>query len=309
MQKIIISKSRLLLIATMLPLILGACNSTAGMVTPTSAPTMTRTPSPGQTRLDEKGIKQVWVPPGSFLMGSDEASLQALEALHPPGFVLAEFAYEQPQHRVTIRRGFWIDKYEVTNAAFQAFATDGGYQKQAYWSEAGRKWLSTQSIDQLPKYCYPDGPEYPRVCVTWYEAEAYANWRGGRLPTEAEWEYAARGPESRVYPWGNEWDPSRCNVVDSHSLAPVGNFPTGASWVGALDMAGNAMEWVQDWLGTDYYQQGDMLDPTGPASGAAKVQKGGWWSGTQFVARAAYRHYTDPPDYADLHIGFRVVSP
>jgi formylglycine-generating enzyme required for sulfatase activity len=96
-------------------------------------------------------------------------------------------------------------------------------------------------------------------------------------------------------------------VTDSTGLKPTGNYPLGASWVGALDMAGNVMEWVQDWLGD--YTAGATKDPVGPATGKVKVEKGGWWGGPLFVARSAYRHFEDPPEYGDIHIGFRVVSP
>ena len=260
----------------------------------------------GQIRFDQKGIEQVWVPAGSFLMGTDEATILELKALDPPGFVLGEFASEQPQHEVRITAGYWVDKYEVTNKAYRAFVEDGGYQHKAFWSEAGWGWLRSQDVNQLPQHCPGDLPDNPVAFVTWYEAEAYAQWRGGRLPTEAEWEYAARGPKALVYPWGNEFDSHRCNVVDSTGLKPVGSYPTGASWVGALDMSGNVMEWVQDWLGP--YSAGTAENPTGPATGKVKVEKGGWWGGLSFVARSAYRHFEDPPDYGDKHIGVRVVS-
>ena len=240
------------------------------------------------------------------MMGTGEAAIAELSALNPPGFVLGEFPSEQPQHEVQITHGYWIDKYEVSNKAFRAFVEAGGYQRQEYWSEAGWKWLSGQPINALPRYCLANLPDNPIACVTWYEAEAYARWRGGRLPTEAEWEYAARGPQSLTYPWGNDFDSQRCNVVDSHGLTPVGSYPAGASWVGALDMAGNVMEWVQDWLGN--YSEGAIDDPTGPATGRVKVEKGGWWGAPSFVARSAYRHFEDPPEYNDLHIGFRIVT-
>lgn len=263
----------------------------------------------GQRRVDGKGISQVWVPAGSFRMGSDAASIQALENLQPPppGFVLGEFPSEQPQHEVHLTKGYWIDTYEVTNKAFRAFVEAGGYTSQSDWSEAGWAWLGQQTVSQLPRYCLGNLPDNPVACVTWYEAEAYAHWRGGRLPTEAEWEYAARGPDALTYPWGNEFDLSRCNLVGSQGLQPVGSYPSGASWVGALDMAGNVMEWVQDWLGP--YSPDPVTDPTGPASGKVKVEKGGWWSGSMFVGRSAYRHFEDPPEYSDLHIGFRIVTP
>jgi formylglycine-generating enzyme required for sulfatase activity len=160
----------------------------------------------------------------------------------------------------------------------------------------------------LPSPCSGDRPDQPRRCVTWYEAEAYARWRGGRLPTEAEWEYAARGPGSPRYPWGDTFDAARCNVIDTNGAVPVGSYPDGASWVGALDMAGNAMEWVSDWLDVSYYRESAAENPPGPASGSIKVEKGGWWGSNPFVARCAYRHYEDPPEYGDEHIGFRIVS-
>jgi formylglycine-generating enzyme required for sulfatase activity len=275
--------------------------------TPSAQPTSTL--APGQTRVDASGIQQVWVPAGSFLMGTDAAAIQELLAMNPPAWVQREFASEQPQHEVRLTAGYWIDKYEVTNQAFQAFIDAGGYTTQAYWSEAGWQWLSQQSPDSLSRSCMGEAADRPRRCVTWYEAEAYARWRGGRLPTEAEWEFAARGPQSLIYPWGNEFDSQLCNVVDSQGPVAVGSYPGGASWVGALDMAGNAMEWVQDWLDVNYYKQDVSVDPTGPASGRIKIEKGGWWGSNQFVARAAYRHYEDPPVYSDEHIGFRIVSP
>jgi formylglycine-generating enzyme required for sulfatase activity len=269
----------------------------------TSAPN----PSPGQVRIDPAGIEQVWVPAGSFLMGTDEVSIVKLKKLNPPGFVVGEFASEAPQHEVLITAGYWIDKYEVTNQAFQAFVLGGGYQNEALWSDAGLAWLGTQQVEQLPRYCLGNLPGNPVVCVTWCEAEAYARWRGARLPTEAEWEYAARGPRSLAYPWGNEFDASLCNLVDSLGLKSVGSYPAGASWIGALDMTGNVMEWVQDWLGP--YTADSTKDPTGPHTGKVKVEKGGWWGSNPFVGRSAYRHFEDPPDYGDIHIGFRVVSP
>jgi formylglycine-generating enzyme required for sulfatase activity len=229
--------------------------------------------------------------------------------LEPPAWAADEVKSEQPQHRVTLTEGYWIDKYEVTNAAFDLFVEAGAYQNRDLWSEEGWTWLGRQDADRLPLNCRSsDQPDHPRACITWYEAEAYARWRGGRLPTEAEWEFAARGPDSTIYPWGDEWDPAKANVVGVDGLVDVGSYPEGASWVGALDMAGNAMEWVQDWLDSRYYEGGERVDPQGPETGVRKVEKGGWWGSDPFVARAAYRHFEDPPTYQDHHIGFRVVS-
>jgi formylglycine-generating enzyme required for sulfatase activity len=255
------------------------------------------------------GLPMVYVPPGCFRMGTSDAEAEAAAALDAPDWSLRAIASEQPQHDVCLSAGFWISQHEVTNAEFAEFVAAGGYTTPDWWSEAGASWLSRQNIERLPVACAEDPqPDQPRVCVTWYEADAYARWRGGALPTEAQWEFAARGPGSWVYPWGNEWDTTRANVVDSEGLSAVGSFPNGASWVGGLDMAGNAMEWVNDWLSPGY-QPDPVTDPVGPARGQIKVEKGGWWGSNPVVARAAYRHFEDPPTYQDHHIGFRIMLP
>jgi len=216
---------------------------------------------------------------------------------------------EQPQHEVCLSSGYWIDTTEVTVAAFAAFVEAGGYTLPEHWSDAGKRWLERQAIEALPIDCEgATAPGLARVCVTWYEAEAYAHWRGGALPTDAQWEWAAKGPEGLIYPWGNEWDATRANVVDSQGLVPVGSYPDGVSWVGAHDMAGNAMEWTQTWW-TPSYRGAERDDPTGPANGRIKSERGGWWGSNPFVARTTYRHYEDPPSYQDHHIGFRIISP
>ncbi len=227
-----------------------------------------------------------------------------------PPWATIELPAEMPRHEVRISKGFWIDRCETTNREFRAFMDDKGYQTRENWSQKGWAWLQGQAAGSLPVKCVEDeAADRPRVCVTWYEAEAYAKWRKGRLPYEAEWEYAARGPESLLYPWGNEFDPAKANIVDSKGLTPVGSYPAGASWAGARDMCGNAMEWVQDWLSPDYYENSPKVDPKGPATGIRKVEKGGWWGSNPFVARSAYKHFEDPPTYQDHHIGFRVVTP
>ncbi|MGD0248387.1 MAG: SUMF1/EgtB/PvdO family nonheme iron enzyme [Candidatus Limnocylindrales bacterium] len=291
-----------LLIAT-----LGACGSSGQTGQPAGTSVPAAVPTAGQIRVDPKGVEQIWVPAGSFKMGTDEATIEQLKTLDPPSFVVSEFAFEQPQHLVRLTHGYWIDRYEVTNESFAAFASAGGHTNRAYWSADGWAWLSAQPAPGQA-YCLGDLPKDPVRCVTWYEAEAYSNWRAGRLPTEAQWEFAARGPQSYIYPWGDDWDPTRCNVVGSTGPVPVGSHPNGASWVGAHDLSGNAMEWVRDWLGVDYYAASPTDDPPGPVSGTQKVEKGGWWGGNQFVARSAYRHFEDAPDYQDVHIGFRTVT-
>ena len=160
-------------------------------------------PTNGQARMDSKGIEQVWISSGSFLMGSSDSAAADVVAGHPPAWVLGELPSEQPRHEVRLTAGYWFDKYEVTNQAYQRFVSDSGYYKSENWSAAGKAWLASQLISALPLTTGSEVPNQPRVNVTWYEAEAYANWRGGHLPTEAEWEFAARGPNSLIYPWGN----------------------------------------------------------------------------------------------------------
>ena len=281
--------------------------------TPPPSPTDAAAPAPspkrdpGTARTDAHGVGQVWVPGGVFRMGSDEGSAT------PPAWAAATFRSEHPAHEVALSRGYWIDSTEVTVAEFAVFKAAGGYDDKMFWSEDGWAWRQGMGASPLPKPCLAQKPDEPQVCVTWYEAQAYAAWRGGWLPTEAEWEFAARGPESRVYPWGDEFDPALANLDGATGPVPVGSYPKGASWVGALDMAGNAMEWVADWWSRSYYAEEVRDDPTGPATGSIKIEKGGWWGPPDdagaFIARSAFRLDEDPPTYSDHHIGFRIVSP
>lgn len=286
--------------AVLIAVWLVGCGPAVERTTRVESPAPERVDRPaGTVRLDRKGIDQVWVPAGEFVMGTADTT-----GLNPPAWARRVMDSEMPAHPVRLTKGYWIDKFEVTSAAFEAFVEAGGYESPEYWSESGRMWLERVG----PSETCGAGPEHPVACVTWYEAEAYAAWRGGRLPTDAEWEYAARGPESHIYPWGDDWDESRANVVDSEGTTAVGSYPGGVSWVGAHDMSGNVMEWVSDWLTLDYYQDALMIDPQGPESGRIKIEKGGWWGSNPFVARAAYHHFEDPPVYKDGHIGFRIVT-
>jgi formylglycine-generating enzyme required for sulfatase activity len=279
---------------------------------PTATESATRAPvaspnrAPGTARTDAKGVGQVWVPGGVFIMGSEEGSATA------PTWAASTYASEHPAHEVHLTRGYWIDTTEVTVGDFAAFKAAGGYEDRSYWSARGWMWVQSMAALPLPNPCLTQASDEPQVCVTWYEADAYARWRGGRLPTEAEWEFAARGPESRVYPWGNTFDGAKANVGNATGPVAVGSYPAGASWIGALDMAGNAMEWVADWWSNSYYAASPQDDPAGPATGTIKIEKGGWWgppAGTSaFVARSAFRLDEDPPAYQDHHIGFRIVT-
>src|SRR5579859_7638602 len=143
---------------------------------------------PGTTRTDANGIVQVRVPAGCFIMGTD-----------PQVDKLGDLD-EVPAHPVCLTHGFWIDQTEVTNTNFEKFVTDGGYSKKQYWDPAGWAYLQTNHFTGPVDYPGFDGPDQPQVGVTFYSAQAYARWRGGRLPTEAEWEYVARGPQTHLFP-------------------------------------------------------------------------------------------------------------
>jgi iron(II)-dependent oxidoreductase len=224
------------------------------------------------------GGKMVWVPAGEFMMGS------------PPGGGSVD---EQPAHRVRITKGFWLEKCTVTNA-----------QYRRYCQEAGAEF-PVQS-DQSDKH--------PVVWVNRIEAQAYCKHYGLSLPTEAQWEYAARGPEGRKYPWGNEWDPTKCrsslNQGPWRRAYPVGSFPEDASWCGALDMAGNVWQWCNDWFSAKYYANSPESDPPGPDEDAthwAVLRGASWAFDAPWYFRSAYRIGRNAEEVRSDGIGFRCV--
>jgi len=279
--------------------------------TPTPMPSATYSPAPTDkptetpTRVPpaiEPGAQSVrsrddmvmrYVPPGSFMMGTARGHPYADKD-------------EFPLHRVTLI-GFWIDQTEVTNAQFSALLNAQGNQ-----TEGGATWLDIGSpdsrIDRVSGvYGSREGfANHPVVEVTWYGARAYCAWVGGRLPTEAEWQYAAGGPDSHEYPWGAT--PPNCDLAQFRTCGgqtlTVGSRPAGVSWIGALDMAGNAWEWTSDWYDDEYYASSPATDPTGPANGTLKMLGGGSWGHQAPVLRVADRNYHQP-GHSDYVIGFR----
>jgi len=273
------------------------------------------------------GMTMVYVPGRTFQMGSTDDEVDYVLRLcerHRAHCQRKWFEDEQPPHRVTLD-GFWIDRTEVTNGQFAAFLNARGNQ-----GEGRIPWLDLEDgeclIERVGEGYRPrDGyADHPVVEVTWYGARAYCEWVGGRLPTEAEWEYAARGPGGNPYPWGDALpDGSRLNFCDVNCgieslreagyddgyahTAPVGSYEEGASWCGALDMAGNVWEWVADWYGV--YPATDQTNPTGPetwSSRAYRVVRGGSWAVGREGVHAAVRVGLGP-GYADPTIGFRCV--
>jgi len=215
--------------------------------------------------------EMVYVPAGEFTMGSDEGDSD-----------------EQPVHTVYLD-AFWIDKYEVTNAQYQKCV------------EAG----ACDTPEVTTDYNNVDYAQHPVVHVDWNEVNDYCQWVGKRLPTEAEWEKAARGTDGRTYPWGEGIDCEHAQYKGcGEGSVPVGSRPKGASPYGALDMAGNVWEWVADWYGEDYYSQSPARNPPGPDSGEMRMLRGGSWQHFPSAARCARRNRAYPKR-KHLSWGFR----
>jgi formylglycine-generating enzyme required for sulfatase activity len=282
---------------------------------------------PGAERIDAHGIRQVWVPAGCFLMGSTREQVKdaydTCRRTWERMCLWQEYEAEIPQRQVCLTHGYWIDTYEVTVTAFQRFVAAQGYATRSYWSDAGWLWKGNYTGPN-DRGCPTEllKPDYPRTCITWYEADAYARWRGGRLPSEAEWEYAARNTDGRLYPWGNDFDSARLNYCDNmcpnawrdkHDTdgfartAPVGSFESGQSWVGAYDMAGNVWEWTSEWYDAGYHLRDNAIDPLAPNKGIEKVLRGGSWNMPGLFSRTAYRDGVLPDSWSSI-IGFRVIS-
>lgn len=225
----------------------------------------------------------VYVPAGKFPMGTDQGDGTDDNQANNTPLVNND---ARPQHSVTTK-AFFLDKTEVTNAQYKNFCDETKYPMPPQWVNGN----------------FPDGQaEYPVTRITWYEARAYANWAGKRLPTEAEWEHAARGTDLRLYPWGNDW--SNQYLVWESGPTRVGSKPAGASPYGALDMAGNVGEWVNDWF--DAYPGNPIKQPDFGTK-KYKVVRGGAWYGSQELAYTYYRQVCRP-DQRSLWIGFRCAK-
>ncbi len=250
----------------------------------------------GDTTTNAKdGAALVWVPAGEFSMGTSKEDIGHLLSAHP-SWTADSFAGESPRHKVYLD-GYWVYTNEVTVAEYRAFC-------------------------KATKRAMPDQPKsstdtFPVVNVSWFDANAYADWAGAALPTEAQWEKAARGTDGRIFPWGNAWDQEKCNSITDHSpagggfkgmrAAPVGSYPASASPYGAQDMAGNVWEWCADWYDPVYYKAAPRDNPQGPDAGEMKVLRGGSWGSSSITVRCATR-LMEAPDltYHDCG-GFRCV--
>jgi formylglycine-generating enzyme required for sulfatase activity len=210
---------------------------------------------------------------------------------------------------------YLIGKYPVTNEEYKKFMDDGGYDNKEFWTGEGWKWKKAKKISE-PLYWHDrkwNGANFPVVGVSWYEASAYAKWlshktgKKYRLPTEAEWEKAARGTDGRTYPWSEGIDKNKCNYNETRlrRTSPVGIFPAGKSPYGCFDMSGNVWEWCSDCYDGNYYKKSPAKNPQGPAHGEVRVLRGGDWINVAGLVRAAFR-LRCVPSYRWDFAGFRL---
>ncbi|MCJ7435410.1 MAG: SUMF1/EgtB/PvdO family nonheme iron enzyme, partial [Anaerolineales bacterium] len=271
-------------------------------LTPTSLPTETlipapplsTTPYPTETAMGipdeivEQGAPMVIVPAGEFKMGSDSYK-----------------ADEKPAHTVYLDT-YYIDKYKVTNTFYKTCVDASVCAPPKYMNSYLRP---TYYGD--PKY-----DNYPFIAADWYAAKTYCEWRGARLPTEAEWEKAARGTDQRTYPWGEGIDQSRANYNNNNETDYVGDtskvdgYTSGVSPYGAYDMAGNVWEWVADLYDENYYSSllGTTKNPLGPTVGEFRVVRGGSWNSNSYSLRSSYRSWLNPAN-ATIYVSFRCARP
>ncbi|MBI5960327.1 MAG: SUMF1/EgtB/PvdO family nonheme iron enzyme [Chloroflexi bacterium] len=275
---------------------------------PTAQPptaTLPPTSPAGPVTQEINGLALVQVPAGCWTMGLDDAGLAAALELckaERGGCDPITFKKEMPGHEVCVS-DYWIGQTEITNAQYAECVA-------AEFCDA-----PAESANSPTYYGDPGYENYPVVGITWFQAQKFAAWKDCSLPTEAQWEYAARGPENRMYPWGDVYDEAgsnsclpgdwTCGGMDA-DLFPVGSFPAGASWVGALDLSGNAAEWVSDMYG-DYPAEAQN-DPTGPTSGDGSITRGGSYMSDP-VAVMSVNRVPVALDGVFNTIGFRVVCP
>lgn len=266
---------------------------------PTTTPTLTVGPNSdpsictvvGQTRVSPTDdMTLVCVPAGEFWMGASETDAQAAPD-------------EKPRHRVTLD-AFWVDRTEVTNTMFEKCVAAGACHERTY---SPYLW-GVRLPNGTPYYGESNYRDDPVIMLDGDEAQAYCQWAGRRLPTEAEWEKTARGTDERLYPWGAELDCAHAIYLGCEKeQAPASaiSHPLGISPYGALNMSGNLWEWVADWYDANYYSQSPAQNPTGPASGEFRTIRGGGWHDNPAQLRATNRSTGKPEHSTDGEIGFR----
>lgn len=260
---------------------------TAKAPTPTLVPVPTAEPASGASRVNpvDSG-EMVYVPSGIFLMGAADTDIAATNRPE-----------EKPQRKVYLD-GFWIDKLLVTNAQYDACLNAKGCNDRVH---DGNK--------VFPNYGVPEFANHPAIYVNWMDASAYCKWAKERLPSEAEWEKAARGTDGRLYPWGDE--PPNALLANYEFGAgyttEVTSHPQGASPYGLLDMAGNVRQWVADWYSDTYYRDAPNSNPHGPETGEERGLRGGSWADPKDYLRTTSRLKHLPPSPGDPR-GFRCAS-
>ena len=273
------------------------------------------------------GAEMVFIPAGEFWMGATDDTVQPVREFckKNPKTTYCQNGQsdrdELPRHRVMLD-AYYIDRFEVTNALFGKFVKATGRQTSAETEGESAVWQLQPDGRRLQRvqikganWRSPTGPgsstepTHPVVQVSWFDAVVYCEWAGKRLPTEAEWEKAARGVEGYRFPWGNEWDPTRLNAFRGANSAatPVGKFPQGASPYGVHDMAGNVWEWVADWYSEGYYGVSPAKNPPGPAEGKYRVSRGGAWHEGPALNETTRRLATLPSSRANVR-GFRCAK-
>ncbi len=247
---------------------------------PTPEPTLeiepTATPEPPTATSQPQPEGMVLIPAGEFLMGS------------PTGQ-----ANEQPEHPVSLD-AFYMDRFEVTNAQYRACVESGGC-------------IPANVLDSFTYKGYRDDPaydNYPVIGVTWDQADAYCRWAGKRLLTEAEWEYAASGPENLTWPWGNAFDPN-LSAASAPDTQPIDSYPEGVSLFGAYNMAGNVAEWVQDVFDENFYANSPAENPLSTGSGDIRIYRGGSFGNPDGAFFTTSHRYTSVRTFNDVDIGFR----
>ena len=259
--------------------------------TPTDTTTSTPIPTLTNTATPARGIGSTWVSPiDGMVMG------YVPEGAFLMGFT-GGYSDEQPQHTVTLD-AYWIDKIEVTNGLYDLCVQAGA-------CNSPRRYTSN-AIDIY--YGNPMYADYPVIYVSWIDAQAYCSWADRRLPTEAEWEKAARGTDGRIYPWGNTPpEKSLANFANNiEDITKTGSYPGGASPYGMLDMAGNVWEWTADWYSKNYYSQSPDHNPPGPDDGTNRVLRGGSWNYIAPGNRSSYR-FSKEPTFSSYETGIRCV--
>jgi formylglycine-generating enzyme required for sulfatase activity len=244
---------------------------------------------PARVWWEKAEMELCLVPAGEFPMGSGRSDRSARDN-------------EKPQHRVHVD-AFYIGRYPATQAQYARFVQAKDHRVPFYEAD----WTRPYNWDPEAKGPPRDRSDHPVVLVSWDDAVAFCRWAGLRLPTEAEWEKAARGTDERIYPWGNTWDPGRCNSHEGKKggTTPVGAFsPEGDSPYGCADIAGNAWEWCADRYDEAFYASSPERNPLGPAAGETRVQRGGSWNYVSSYQRAANRGW-NYPDTRENCLGFR----